>query len=331
MMAISNCPRCSRRGFTMIELLVVLAVIGLLCALLIPAVQAAREAARRTQCINNLRQLGIAINSYAGDNNFLPAGFNGQLWQEGFSMHVSLLRYLEQPALYNSINFNTGFGAMYGAGRPNQTAGNARLSVFLCPSDREAGEKLPDMLGRTNYAGNCGYGAQKFPGSERLSGPFADVTGRQVKFPDIKDGMTQTVAMSEWILGSMSPLDNDPTTAVFDTDNLTEPGEFDQFVAACRDLDPKTSPLGAPALRRWFIGNSLDTLYNHTLRPGERNCLNGHSVNDGAYSAGSRHSAGINTLFVDGHVQFIKNSVSEANWRALSTRAGGEIISGGEY
>ena len=143
-MQMTHAPR-PRRGFTLIELLVVIAIIGVLIALLLPAVQSAREAARRSQCVNNLKQLGLALNNYHSTNNSFPLGGNPAPYQPmnggctvwaGWSAQSMLLPYLEQVQVYNAINFYfTGRGSGVSE-NIQKTAMTTRINAFLCPSSR---------------------------------------------------------------------------------------------------------------------------------------------------------------------------------------------------
>jgi prepilin-type N-terminal cleavage/methylation domain-containing protein len=140
-----------RKAFTLIEVLVVMAIIGLLVALALPAVHSAREAGRRAQCINNLRQMGIALHSYASAYGVLPCGQGGR----GQSMLVSVLPYLDQNRLYHAFNFDLGVGEL----DANRTAIATRVATLLCPSDPAAWRQFAP----TNYAGNLRWAIHRPP------------------------------------------------------------------------------------------------------------------------------------------------------------------------
>ena len=160
----------ARSAFTLIEIVVVLTIIGILAALILPAVQSARETARRSTCTNNLRQIGLASQNYLGVSNVFPAAFGGT----GYSAHTQFLPYLEQSSLYNAINQNSPEGI--DSGSQNLTADSTQLSVFLCPSD--AAPYLPlgfggrfGSLASTSYAVNIGYWHQRY-GPNGAFAPF---------------------------------------------------------------------------------------------------------------------------------------------------------------
>lgn len=151
-----------RTAFTLIEILVVVAIVGLLAALLIPAVQAAREAARRAQCINNLKQIGVALHAYIATHGVLPPG--GPLGH--FSPHAWLLPHLGQRPLYDAINFQA--ASSPAPNSENYTAAHSSLSVFLCPSD----ENSTVWPGRVNYAVSIGSVRSSPPLSDTTNGAF---------------------------------------------------------------------------------------------------------------------------------------------------------------
>ncbi len=180
----------ARRGFTLIELLVVIAIIGVLIALLLPAVQAAREAARRTQCLSNLRQMGIALHGYHDTTNVFPPGgwvAGGTAGPRWIAWSALLLPYMEQQPLYQSINLNLAYD------RPaNSTAASTVLGVYLCPSSRLAED-------RVSGRGACRYGGMY---GERITSPNDPPKGAMVydktfSVAAIRDGTSQTLFIGE--------------------------------------------------------------------------------------------------------------------------------------
>jgi prepilin-type N-terminal cleavage/methylation domain-containing protein len=181
-----------RAAFTLIELLVVIAIIGVLIALLLPAVQAAREAARRTQCLNNLRQIGLAMHGYHDLNNkFPPGGWEwrpfGDTTRRQLAWSMLILPHAEQAPLYTSLNINLPFDAT-----ANTTGAATILSVYLCPSSRR---DTPLVQGR----GACDYGGIY---GERITSPNNPPKGsmlydRPLGIPQLRDGTSQTILIGE--------------------------------------------------------------------------------------------------------------------------------------
>ena len=280
-------------------MLVVIAIIGVLVVLLLPAVQMAREAARRAQCAGNLHQLGVAINNRVTRSESVPGSLS------------RLLRDIEQTSLAN-LPRNTTTATPAGL-----TAQLTTVAVFLCPSD----QALAGLPGGTNYAGNGGVGFTR-------SGPVRNgAFGAPIR--DFSDGLSNTAAVSEWVRGNGDPLIRDPKRAVFSTpDQLTSQTELMPFAAECHGLDPQLAQLEN-------LGKSMDwtrsgfgyTLYNHILGINDHTCTNGGLVQQGGWTAGSLHPSGANVLFTDGHVTFVKDSIALATWQALGTRNGGESVS----
>jgi prepilin-type N-terminal cleavage/methylation domain-containing protein/prepilin-type processing-associated H-X9-DG protein len=323
MMNARSCRSASRgqrrAGFTLIEVLVTITIIGILVALLLPAVQSAREASRRMRCAANLRQLGIAIAGYEALIGTYPPMYKGKM----FSAHTMMLPFLEQAQLYHSINFNFSSDDVMMGPTTNGTAGRTWIDLFLCPSDRAG---FPDGRSGVNYAVNSGYGWQKYG----ENGLFV-MRPPQTRSADVTDGLSQTAAMAEFL--HADPTDNttlDPRRTLFFTrPSRRKPDEIEAFVTACRDA-PAANQTKLGRGLTWMDGGHHQTIYNHMLGINERSCFNGQSVWEGAYSAGSLHGRMANVLFADGSARAIQASIALPTWRALSTRAGGEVVGGFE-
>ena len=198
-------------GFTLIELLVVISIIAVLIALLLPAVQSAREAARRMQCVNNFKQLGLAVHQYHDVNNSFPPGqLLYQNWQD-ISALIPMLPGLEQQPLYAAFNFAdvfpiNGMGPVLPSYPPNTTAARTQVAGFLCPSDLN---RLTNPEGHSNYCGNSGSTPESSEVVSWANGPFVaaatpdgDYRGCRVfSFSSIRDGLSSTACFSEKVLG----------------------------------------------------------------------------------------------------------------------------------
>jgi prepilin-type N-terminal cleavage/methylation domain-containing protein/prepilin-type processing-associated H-X9-DG protein len=304
------------RAFTLIECLVVISITGILFALLASAVQLARESARRIQCVNNLKQIGLAMHSYHEMHGVFPNAITARR----FSPHVAMLPHLELTNLYNSINIDRDDTSAENS--PNHTASICVVSVFRCPS--ESGE-MRDM-GWTNYAGSVGYGYQLF--NKQYLGIFS--VGVNISLANVTDGSSSTAAFSEWLLGPRRTR-NAPIVDLrrynFGTTNLIQPEQFENFLTACRAANVITNNFSFSSKGRGWMDTSLGrTLYNHNLVINEKTCNNGGFVPWGAYSAGSEHGLLAHVLFADGHVKAVKQAINLQLWRAISTRAGNEVM-----
>ncbi|WP_165246352.1 DUF1559 domain-containing protein [Paludisphaera soli] len=297
-----------RGGFTLIELLVVIAIIAVLIALLLPAVQSAREAARRIQCTNNIKQLGLALHNYHDvHGRFAPGSITVAItptrdYRQPFV--TSLLPYVEQGNLAASYNFNQSF--QHGT---NDTTRLARVNVFDCPSDQQvlflnSDGTNADVKG--NYGINWG---QDTYGDPILKAPFALNYGASLA--EITDGTSNTFLMAEQIQlpqpagQPVNVIDrrgriwsDQPSSHQISTRN--GPNSQVPDLGACW---PATDPRKAPCVRRTAQGPT------HYM------------------ASRGKHPGGVNVLLGDGSVRFIKDSISIPTWRALSSIAGGEVIS----
>ncbi len=332
-----------RCGFTLIEILVTITIIGLLIALLIPAVQAVREAARKMQCSNNLHQLGIAVQSYHEAHSVLPFGVGldydgpvsslGTLEDRRYSAHAMLLPYLDQSVVYNQLNFNVApFYPFVNAANDDQQelarrfdevingpAAAARLEVFLCPSDLD---RLQSRWGPNNYRTCNGSSWSGRDGN----GMFGQISS--VKLDDVKDGLTNTTMFSEHVKGSWDDTLIDPLSDLY---NLQGVWTESQFSDACGRLTPQTAgayQYDVESGQTWLAGNMNWTRYNHVRTPNRTNCKNGFTWDGVILNATSWHTGGVNVLMGDGSVRFVNENINDELWRALGTRAGGEATSG---
>ncbi len=334
--------RSHKRGFTLIELLVVIAIIAVLISLLLPAVQSAREAARRAQCTNNLKQLGIAIHNYESSYGALPAARFGYpyLW----SSLASLLSYIEASNMYNAINFNFYASVNQLPVPQNTTAESMVVAGFLCPSDGV--QRIDPNWGSTNYLACAGTGTINKGSFNVLAnaplpdGPFYNTSA--IRFSGIPDGLSSTVAFGETILGTgvnnspgtIPPADSKRQFALFNTSGYmaTIPASDFQlpnlYPTTC--LTPQT--WAGDRGREWARGSFFMASYNHFLTPNSKypDCTDSGRA-AGISGPRSFHPGGTNSLFLDGHVQFIKDSVNIQSFRAISTRAGGEVISADSF
>jgi prepilin-type N-terminal cleavage/methylation domain-containing protein/prepilin-type processing-associated H-X9-DG protein len=314
-----------RRGFTLIELLVVIAIIGVLIALLLPAVQAAREAARRAQCVNNLKQIGLALHNYHDVQGVLPMGRDSL----SLSVHSRLLPYVEQVPLYDAINFFFTYSAA-----PNSTALGAGVNVYICPSDFSAAQ-VPAGWAGNNYRANQGSGLLWGLPPTNTSDPnygYPEPNGvfylnSSTRFASVKDGLSNTAFFSEHLRGDYSNAIGTDTSDTFQPG--THPATADEAVQDCRAVVPTDitkqgySNVGAP----WMYGYHSTTVYFHVGAPNSRSCM--FPPGRIATTANSAHPGGVNVLLGDGAVKFIKSTINLQTWRALGTRKGGEVL--GEF
>ena len=339
-------PRPLRRGLTLVEALVVVSILGVLIGLILPAVQAAREAGRKVQCVNNLRQIGIALAAHHASEGRYPAGIrptgtsrSGEpfAWG-GLSPQCMLLPYLDQSPLFNSLNIPqfpqplSPRPSSTAHGVENATSAATVVSTFLCPSDWD------QLRPGNNYRGCVGIGPGFGSGNGLPSeGVFAGLV--QWSLRDVADGASQTIAFAERLRGSGSPKGFDRRRDLWFTGEgplLGYPDDPGVMATSCRTLTASSPPSRATTLgKSWIAGRFDDTTYNHVFGPNDSaaDCSaapgihRGGAISNAAASSRSAHPRGVNILLLDGSVRFVKDGIAIATWRALATRHGSEAVS----
>ncbi len=327
-MSAGNRKRWSR-GFTLIELLVVIAIIAILIALLLPAVQQAREAARRTQCRNNLKQLGLALHNYASTHSVLPLISYDST---GYSPQAQILPFIDQGNLHNLIDFDEPL--MLGSG-PSQYLNPVHdgiqdrvLNVLVCPSD--SGDPMYSegsvTWAGTNYLVNVGSGTGlNYCETSDPDGVFW--RGSSTRFRDITDGTSNTILMAEGLFGGRDAV----STTV-----LTDPQRQIKRYSGGSPCSNTAEDLAAGAAAgytgvragSWIRTTGYHITVNGYYTPNNSEPDVSHHGNI-VSSSRSNHVGGTQILLADGAVRFVSDNINLLIWRALFTRDGGEVI--GEF
>ena len=329
-----------RQGFTLVELLVVIAIIGVLVALLLPAVQAAREAARRMQCSNNLRQYGLALQNHHGARKVFPASFlaykkdefperkilvvgdeyqSGQPYASNHSWIVQLLPYLEQQALHSQIDFDVPAND-FTPGNINMELRSLPLALTRCPSDTDAEWPGGEGFAPTNYVscyGNSGCAISTgCANDDDKSNGFMFIAS-QTSIRQVTDGTSSTAAVSECLVGR-------PWVRIVSSGNL------DQVLAGTSPpIDQNTTGWGGRGAS-WFWGFRNHTLGFTTFMPPNDPLTSNHEPEvktmHGYFAARSNHPGGVHSAMLDGSVRFVNDSIDILAWRAMGSIEGGEVV-----
>jgi prepilin-type N-terminal cleavage/methylation domain-containing protein/prepilin-type processing-associated H-X9-DG protein len=338
-----------RRAFTLVELLVVIAIIGILIALLLPAVQAAREAARRSQCVNNLKQLGVGLQNYHDVNRSFPYGkggtgtCNGWGYQSGNCSRVSgfipLLPFIEQQPLYDRISEGgniTGNSSQLGArlGPPGWYGWvnwNVQVPSLLCPSDARPAPN-PGAVGQNNYAFSRGDSIASLTfNTNPLSGNRGMFLMNQtVTLQMVTDGTSNTIAMSEHLRVSFSTGNGGTNVSVKEglynglASVSTSPGSCLATANGMYYSNPSNVKGYFGTL--WTDGEMERCGFNTVLPPNSPSCSTAYNqyadCSGGVFTVSSNHPGGVNGVFVDGSVRFINDYINTGNLAVPEVKRG---------
>jgi prepilin-type N-terminal cleavage/methylation domain-containing protein len=331
--------RSSRQGFTLVELLVVIAIVGVLVALLLPAVQAAREAARRTQCSNNLRQMVLATHNYMDTIKSVPpfSCLPGPGSNANWSLQARLLPYLEQENLKNLINFNYSYSDLVNAPQHGQVT-KMHIPPYVCPSETNARERPPSTpTGATHFP--LTYGANLgtwmvFDPVTKTSGNGAFVVHQRLTDGAYRDGLSFTMAFAEIKAYQANVKPGSPSGA-------SEPIPANAAAVAAFGGSATVSTTGHT---EWVDGKVHETGFTAVLTPNTKvplisggipydidliskaESLTNTFPTYAAVTSRSFHPGMVQVSVMDGSVRSIANTIDLHVWRSLATREGGEVV-----
>ena len=328
-------------GFTLIELLVVIAIIAILIGLLLPAVQMVRDSAARLKCQNNLKQVGLAMHGFMDAKDSLPPhgvySYSGGaiITVSAWSTLARILPFVEQENLFRNIDLTTGYNTQ-------PFVSSKRIGTYLCPSEiNDKGSGTDATYGNKhwtlNYAVNLGtWGVLTKKATAMQAGDGAFVSNRGLRAADFLDGMSNTLGLAE-VKGYTTKVAGSVNTTIYAT-----PPAIPFSPSAISGLSLAAFDPAKMTHAEWVDGKVHETGFTAVFAPNTNVVYNSGgtdydvdyvaagetSVGDtyAAVTSRSYHKGGVNAVFMDGSVHFIRNSVSIATWRALSTRAGGEVV-----
>jgi len=339
-----NNQQTRSRGFTLIELLVVIAIIAVLIALLLPAVQQAREAARRTQCKNNLKQIGLAMHNYQSSNNVFPPSFcmnPDSLGTGSWSIHGRLMPFLEQSTLYNQVNLAAGWSSQ-------PVISGVRVPGYACPTDpksdliRDPGAPSPKLY-PTTYGFNFGSWLIFDPATGR-GGDGITHPNSKISLAQITDGSSNTLMVSEVHAWTHYTRNGGPPSDLASASTIPPDSRFVEVVGT-GGTDRLVAGTGHT---EWANGHShhsgfttvagpntnikfefSGTTYPHVDFSSWQEDRVPLTAGFGILTSRSHHTGIVNSGLADGSVRSISQNISREIWRALGTRSSGEVI--GEF